>query len=172
MVNAPVIPDSHVIDILPLQTDLQVMVLDDEVDKPIEKMAALGLAEPMDAFDVLTNSKNRFPSGHGVRAYDRVNSFEHLAYIFRGAAFRAVDPKAILFGGLIELRLGVFGRQRIQKALQCRRDAVIQFVSGCPECICGVVMSLVHWFCVGRQWVLAEDLPPPVSGSCVSRSRA
>lgn len=93
------------------------MVLDDEVGKPIEEMAALGLDNPVDAFNVLADGKNRLPSSDRVRTDDGVNGLKHLANVFRRAALRAIDAKAVLLGGLIELWLGVLGRQCIKEML-------------------------------------------------------
>ena len=52
MVDAPVVPDGEIVGVLPAVTDLQVVVVGDEVDEPFQGVLALELGEAVDLLDL------------------------------------------------------------------------------------------------------------------------
>lgn len=144
MVHRPVVPDGQIVDILPPVADLQVVVLDDELDEPVEEVLRLGLAQPVDLLDVVAHGEDALPARHGVRADDGVDRLEELAHVLGGAPLGAVQLEAVALSRLVEARLGVGCREGVEEALQGLRDAVVDLVAGCPEGVWLVERLLVR----------------------------
>lgn len=115
MVHRPVIPDGQVILILPPESDLQIMVLRDQVDKPPEEVLRLVLAQPVDLLHVVTDGEDALPPGDRVGPDHGVDGLEELAHILWGAALGGVDLEAVAVSGLVEAGLGVGGRQAVEE---------------------------------------------------------
>jgi hypothetical protein len=58
--------------IVPLEANLQVMVLGDHTEELIKQVSALTISQTIDVLDMMTNSENGLPSSHGVSANNRV----------------------------------------------------------------------------------------------------
>lgn len=102
MIHASIIPNRQVIHILPTKPDLKIMVLNDELDEPIEEPLALGLGEPVDALHVVADGEHALPPRYGVRADHRVDGLEDLASVLGRAARRRVDLEVVPLGGFVE----------------------------------------------------------------------
>ena len=109
MVCASVIPDCHVVDVFPLESDLQVMVLHDKTSEPVEKVLALGFTEPMNALSVLANCEDRLPTRDRVRADNGVDCLQRIAFVLWCATFCTVYVEVVVLGSVGEHRLSIFG---------------------------------------------------------------
>lgn len=154
VVDAAVVPDGEIIRIPPAQADLQVVVLDDEADEPVEEVARLVVAEPVDALHVVAHGEDGPPPRHRVRADHRVHGLEHVADVLGRAALRRVQGEPVGVGRVLEARLRVVRRQRVQEAPERLGDAVVHLVARGPERV----------FC--RRRVLATDLGSKYAQSC------
>lgn len=133
MVHAPIIPNRHIIHPLPLEPDLQVMILHNQLAKPPQEMLALVLGQPVDPLHVVAHGKHRLPPRDRVGADDGVHGLEHLADVLRRAARRRVHGEVVALGGGREERLRVVRGERVEEGAQRRGDAVVQLVAGRPE---------------------------------------
>ncbi len=129
MVDATVVPDGNIMDVLPLETHLQVVVLHDELHEPVEEMPGFLIAQPVDALDVVPDSEHRLPSCDRVRANNRVDRLEDLAHVFGCATCSTPELKVVLLCRLVEAGLGVEGRQSVEEVSQRRRDAIVELVA-------------------------------------------
>lgn len=88
MIRASIIPDGHVVHVLPPVAQLQVVVLADELHEPLQEVLRLGLVEAVDHLHVVADGVHALPARHRVRADDGVHGLEHLADVL-GRAPRA-----------------------------------------------------------------------------------
>ena len=58
MVHTSVVPYSKIVLILPPMTDVEIVVLDNQLHKPIQRMLALFFGQAIDLLDVVTDSKD------------------------------------------------------------------------------------------------------------------
>jgi hypothetical protein len=84
--------------ILPLESDLQIMVLHNQRLEPLERVLALAVAQPIDLLDVVANGEDGLPSSHRVGADDWVNGLEDVAHVLGRTPLLAVELKAVLLG--------------------------------------------------------------------------
>lgn len=150
MVDTAVVPDSNVVLRLPAETDLEVMVLDNKLDKPVEEVLALFLGKTMDLLDVMADGKDRLPACHRIGANNRVDRLEDIANILRSAALTCVDLKVVALGCIVEKGLSVVGRKSVEKAAESGRDAVVKLIARSPE---GVTPSLGE-LCQAKQGIV------------------
>lgn len=85
MISTAIIPNSHIILILPSQPNVQVMILHNEVDESLQEIVALVLGKTVDAGNVVANRKDRVPACDGVGANDGVHRLEDHADVLGGA---------------------------------------------------------------------------------------
>ena len=129
MIDAAIVPDGHVVGLLPPEPDLQVMVLDDQLHEPVQKMLGFLIRQAMDPFHVVADGKDGFPARHRVSANNRMDRLEDLADVLGGAARGRVDGEVVALGGVAEQWLGVVGCQGVEELAEGRRDAVVEFVA-------------------------------------------
>ena len=77
---------TNVIRALPLEPDLQVVVLVDQIQEPAKQLGALLLGHAVDVLDVAAHRENGLPAGYRVGADDRVDGLELGANVLGGAA--------------------------------------------------------------------------------------
>lgn len=85
------------------------MVLDDQLDKPIQSTSALFLGQPINLLHVVTYGEDGLPTSDWIGADNGVLCSQIRAHIFRRSTWFAVKLKAILFGGGTEAWLRVGG---------------------------------------------------------------
>lgn len=144
VIDAAVVPDGEVINIFPPVTNLYVMVLDNETDKPIQEVLGLVLRETVDMLDMVAHGEHGLPASHRVGAHYRVDGLEDLTDILGGAARRGKQLEAVLVGCCVEVWLGVVCRERVEEAPECWRDPVIELVAGSPEGIWRILSAGAH----------------------------
>jgi hypothetical protein len=123
---------TKIILVLPSVSDLQVMVLHNEVDELVEEMPRFPGCQTVDALHMCANGENALPSRDGIGTHDRVNSREVASDVFRGSPRSFMHTKTVGFGCFVEFGLGVGCGKAVKKALQRGRDAVVKFVSRGP----------------------------------------
>jgi len=89
---------------------LQVVVVDHQPHKPIQKPLALGLGQPVDAPHVVAHREHAAPARHRVCADHGMRGAQLLTHVLGRAALAAVQLEAVVGGGLVEARLRVRGR--------------------------------------------------------------
>lgn len=137
VIYAPIVPDSQIIDVLPLQVQahLQVVILDNQLHEPIEKMLRLLLAQSVDSLHVIADSENRLPARHRVGANYGMDRLKDLANILGRTTLCGPDLDTVFLGGSIKQRLRVVSRQGIEEASQSWRDAVVELVARGPKSV-------------------------------------
>ena len=58
--------------VVPLEADLQIMILSDHTKELIKQVSALTISQTVDVLDMMTNSEEGLPSSDGIGANDRV----------------------------------------------------------------------------------------------------
>jgi hypothetical protein len=109
--------------------NLEIMIFRHQRDEPVKRSLALLLCELVDACHMVAEREDRLPTRDGVGADDRVDGFEYVADILGGAAWLAVELKAVFFGAGGEAGLGVGGCEGLEEALVGCRETIIEFVA-------------------------------------------
>ena len=162
MVHTPVIPNRHIVDGIPLEPDLEIVVLHDKLHKPRQEVLALLIGQTVDALDVVANAEDGLPAGDRVSADEGVDGLQQLAHVLGRATLGRVDLEVVALGGVVEERLGREDGQLIEEALERGRDTVVELVSRGPESVCTgrLAASPREVVCWGELC-----LPPPVLGN-------
>ena len=63
---------TQIILVVPLEANLQVMVLGDHTEELIKQVSALTISQTVDVLDMMANSENGLPSSHRISANNRV----------------------------------------------------------------------------------------------------
>jgi hypothetical protein len=63
---------TQIILVVPLEANLQVMVLGDHTEELIKQVSALTISQTVDVLHVMADSEDGFPSSHGVSANNRM----------------------------------------------------------------------------------------------------
>lgn len=90
----------------------------------------------MNPLHVVADGEHALPARHRVRAHDGVDGLEDLAHVLGRAPGRRVHREVVARGRLVEGRLRVVPRQRVEEAPQRLRDAVVELVARGPERVC------------------------------------
>ena len=135
MVHTPVVPNREVIDGIPLEPDLKIVVLHDELHKPRQEVLALLIGQAVDALDVVANAEDGLPAGDRVGADEGVDGLQQLADVLGRATLGRVDLEVVALGGVVEERLGREDGQLIEETLEGGRDAVVELISRGPESV-------------------------------------
>jgi hypothetical protein len=113
-------------------SNLQIMILCDQLHEPIQRALALFFSESIDVLHMMTYAKHGLPAGDGVGANHGVNGSEARARILWGAARGGVQVELVLGSCTVELRLCVRCSQRFEELLIGSGEAVVEFVARCP----------------------------------------
>lgn len=87
--------------------NLQIMILHNQLHKPIQRLPALLFRQPIDLLHMMTDRKYRVPSRHRIRPNDRMNGRQVFAYVLRSTARLTVDLEPVFFGAGVEAWLRV-----------------------------------------------------------------
>jgi len=145
MVHTPIIPNRHIVYVLPLIPDLQIMVLYDQLHKPVQEVLALVLGQTIDPLYVVTDGEDRLPTGDWIGADHGVNGLEGLADIFGRAARGGIELEVVALRRFVEAWLGVVCDESVEEGAEGRGDAVIEFVARGPESVWGGGGLLVNF---------------------------
>jgi hypothetical protein len=109
------------------------MILHNQIHKPVKKMLAFFFRDPIDLLNMNAYGKNTLPARNRVGANHRVLSTQYLANILGRTTRSTMDIKIVLLSNFIEPRLSICRCQTLKELLVRLRDAVVDFVTGCPE---------------------------------------
>lgn len=62
MIDTAIVPNSYIVRILPPKAYLEIMVLSQQLQKPLPKLSALILSNFVDTLGMVTNSEDAFPA--------------------------------------------------------------------------------------------------------------
>jgi hypothetical protein len=114
---------------LPLESNLQIVVLVDQVYEPIKQVLALFGCEAVDMLHMSAHGEDTLPAGDRVGANDGVNSLELNPNILRSAAGFLIELKTSSLRGLVEAWLGKCSCEGLQELLVRLADPVIDLIS-------------------------------------------
>ena len=117
MIHTPVIPDRQIVRILPSMSNLKIMIVNNQSQKPIKKPLALAFCQPVDVLHVVAQREDRLPPCDGICTDYWVHGNQLFADIFGRPACFGVDFESIFGRGFIEFRLRVGGGQPLEKLL-------------------------------------------------------
>ena len=137
MEGTPIVPNRHVVDILPADAGLQIMIVFQQRLEPAQQQSAFFRRHPVDVVDVLSHRVQTLPARHRVGADHRVHGAEHAAYVLGGAARLVVDFDACPCSGVVEVGSREGTGQAVEHLLEGWGDAVVEFVAGGPEGVYG-----------------------------------
>lgn len=138
---------TDIIGVLPPEADLQVMSIVDKIQEPLKQLLALFVSKAVDVLNVATDREDALPSSDGVGSNNGVNGLELSAYVLRCTTRLVIQLEAGSLSNLTESRLLKSSSQRLEEFLVRLADAVIDFITRGPECIC-------HTF---RNWIMKND---------------
>jgi hypothetical protein len=84
------------------------MVVDNQSNKPVEKVLTLFLCKTIDLLGMMTHSENALPARNRVGADDGMDRFQIVSDVLRGTSWCCVQFEIILLRALVEdgLRVG------------------------------------------------------------------
>lgn len=71
---------------LPFQPKLKIMIFNNQPNKPIKKMSALFLSQPINRLDMVSNSENALPARNRISANTRADCSQLSPDILRGSS--------------------------------------------------------------------------------------
>lgn len=111
------------------------MIPRNQVIEPLEQIVALVLGHVVDVSDVGADGEDGLPACDGVGADDGVDRLQLGADVLGGAAGLFVEFEARAFGDLAKVDLGEGRGEGFEEFLVGWAEAVVDFVTGSPECI-------------------------------------
>lgn len=120
---------TNVVRVVPLEPNLQIVVLVNQVQKPVQQLGTLLLGQTVDVPDVPTDGEDALPTRHRVRPHDRVNGLELGADILWRASWLVVELEARCLGDLLKARLLKRGRQGLEELLVWFADTVVDLIA-------------------------------------------
>jgi hypothetical protein len=127
--DGTVVPDGNIVGILPLQPDLQIMVLVHQLQEPVQQLLALLLRHAVDVLHMPAHGEDALPPGHGVCAHDGVDGLELGADVFDGAARLVIELEAGFLGDALEAGLVEGDGEGLEELLVGLADAVVELVA-------------------------------------------
>jgi hypothetical protein len=71
--DRPIVPDGYIVAVLPLEADLQIVVVDEQAVEPVEQGFGLFVRDIVDVADVAADREDGLPARGRVGAYDGVD---------------------------------------------------------------------------------------------------
>lgn len=141
MKRTPIIPNRNIILTLPLEPDLQIMIIHQQLSKPLQQILAFVAREAVDVGNVCADGEDAAPARHGVGADDGVHGFEHRARVEGRAARLVVELETAALGGFVEVGLREGAGELRDEGLPEGGEAVVDFVARGPHCVCQVLLA-------------------------------
>lgn len=141
---------TNIVRVLPFEPDLEVMVLVNQVQEPVEELFAFLLGHVVYVSHVPTDREDALPSSHRVCSDDGVYGPEDGSDVLRRAARLVVELKAIALCRLAESRLVEGDCQAFEKLLVRLADKVINFITRSPERVYAALVAAIYP--PPRQW--------------------
>ena len=109
MIDTPVIPNCHVIRILPAMSNLQIMIIHNQLHEPFEESFRFQGRHVVDLLNMFANCEDRFPACDGVSTDDGVDGGQFFADVVGGATRGEVEFEVVVLGSLTEFGLRAGG---------------------------------------------------------------
>lgn len=110
-------------------TDLQIVVLRNQLDEPIQRAFAFLFGELVDLGDVMPDTEDGLPPCDWVCTNDRVCCHELSTDVLWRATGLAIQFEAVFFGGSAEAGLRVCCCELVEKFLVRFRKPVVKLVA-------------------------------------------
>lgn len=117
MIDAAIVPNREIIRVLPPVAHLQIVILDNELDKPIKRALTLLLGQLVDLLHVVSNTEYRLPAGHRVGPDNWMDGLQSRPDILWSTSRLVVQLKVICLRSSVEVRLRVRSRELIEELL-------------------------------------------------------
>lgn len=133
MENLTVFARTNVVGALPLQPNLEVVVLIQQAKEPVEELPALLLGHLVNVAHVDPDGEDALPPRHRVRPDDGVLGAEDRAHVLGGAPRLVVELEAVALRGGAEAGLLKGGCQALEELLVGLADEIVDLVTRGPE---------------------------------------
>lgn len=124
---------TDIVSILPSESDLQIVVILQQSQKPCEQVLALMLSQTIDVSDVTTDGEDTLPARDGVCPDNGMDSLQLCSNVLWSASWFVVELVSAFLGSGDKVRLLESCGQGLQELLVWLGDSVIELVAGCPE---------------------------------------
>jgi len=118
---------------LPLEPDLEVVVLVKKVKEPVEKLLALLLSDAVDVADVTSNGENTLPPSHWVGPHNGMDGLEDGADVLGGTTRLVIELEAVTLSGRCEAGLLERHVKGLDELLERLAEDVIKVVPASPK---------------------------------------
>lgn len=116
---------TNIVLVLPVEPHLEVMVLVDQIEEPLQQVITLLLGQPDDMFGEAADWEDALPPRHRVCPYHGVNRFQVGADVLWRTASCRVELEVEPLGGFPEILPIEGSRQGLEELLVGLRDAVV-----------------------------------------------
>lgn len=116
------------------------MIFRDHRENSVQKGLALRLTKAIDFFTVGPRREHALPASHWVGTYDWMDALHrgtNVGWSSTRPFFKALSNGTSLL--VHRLRLGVRGRETLQKGLEGFGEAIVDFITRGPQCICTIL---------------------------------
>lgn len=109
------------------------MILVDQVHKPLQKMAALRIRQPVDVLGEPADWEDALPASDWVRADHRVHGLQVIANVLGRSTSIGVQAVSKLIRDLVEVVAAEGSLQAFEEPLVRLANPVIQLISRSPQ---------------------------------------
>jgi hypothetical protein len=103
---------THIVIVDPLVANLEIVILNDHLDEPVEQVLAFPLCHVVDVRNVTSHGEDALPSGDGIRADDWMYRFKRVANIVGRSSLARIQLEAMSHRASCVPGLGVHRGQR------------------------------------------------------------
>ena len=86
MIDTAIVPNRKIVDVLPAVTDLEIVVLNDQLDEPVQEVSRLIFRKAVNVLDMVSNREHTLPPRDWVGANYWMNGFKDVADILGRAS--------------------------------------------------------------------------------------
>lgn len=124
---------TDVIGVLPLEPDLEVVVLVKKLKEPVEELLTLLLGDTINVTDVASHRENTLPTGDWVGPHNGMDGLEDGSDVLRCTTRLIVKLEAVTLSGLCKAGLLESHLKCLDELLERFAEDVIQIVSASPK---------------------------------------
>ena|ERR1700749_1582145 len=110
-------------------SNLEVLILGNYLQEPVQCLLTLSLCEAINAGDMVSNTKYRLPARYGISTNNWMHSLQLGPNILRGASGLAIEFKTIGLGAFFKTWLSVCRGQILEELLIWFRQAIVELIS-------------------------------------------
>lgn len=124
---------TNIVLVLPVESNLQIVVLVDKVEEPLEQVIALFLRQPVDVVGEAAHGEDALPARHGICSHDRMHGAQVGAHVLGRTTWRSIQLEAEAIGDVLEVGALEGGGQALEEFLVRLRDTVVDFIARGPQ---------------------------------------